>query len=125
MTRIFGLAIAGAAGTVCRYLIVQLFQKLHVTEFPWGTLVVNLLGCFLFGVFVALADHKMIINQETKTLVLIGFAGAFTTFSTFAYDTHELFKANNYLPAIGNISLHLFVGVISLILGIKLVNSIG
>lgn len=122
MTRILGLAFAGAAGTVCRYLIVILFAKLNLTSFPWATFAVNIIGCLLFGFIVGLADHKMLISQELRGLILIGFAGAFTTFSTFAYDTHELLKGSNYLPALGNIALHVVVGFLALVLGIKLAN---
>lgn len=120
MIRLLGLAFAGAVGTVCRYFITLIITRHNLSTFPWATLTVNVLGCLLFGLFVKLTEYKLPLNHEIRTVILIGFAGAFTTFSTFAYDTHELMKTNNYSPAFGNIVLHLLVGFVALMIGIKI-----
>ena len=74
------LALMGALGTLCRYGLDGAVLRACGTRFPWGILVVNALGCFLFGLIWPLAEDRMLISSETRSLVLIGFMGAFTTF---------------------------------------------
>ncbi len=84
------LCFAGAAGTLARYGLAGLMQRLLGESFPWGTLTVNALGCFLFGVVWMLAEDRLVISGQTRFVILTGFMGAFTTFSTFAFETAAL-----------------------------------
>ena len=78
--------------------------------FPYGTLLVNLTGCFTVGVFAALADERFLLGPEMKLLLMAGFCGAFTTFSTFMLETSNLIKDGESLKALGNILASVLIG---------------
>ena len=112
------IAVAGAVGTLCRYGLSGLVQRLCGAGFPWGTLAVNTLGCFLFGFIWSLADERLIISGETRFIVLIGFLGAFTTFSTFAFETSELWRVSEWMLVAANLLSHNVLGVTCVLLGL-------
>ena len=116
--KLLWLALAGGSGTLLRYALGTAIQRACPQGFPWGTLIVNLAGCFLFGAFWALAEHKLSLNGEVRTVVLVGFMGAFTTFSTFVFDTNQLISASRWLPAMANVFAQNVVGLGSLLLGL-------
>lgn len=98
MTRqIAVLAFAGACGTLARYWLGGFVQTRFSLDFPLGTAVVNLLGCFLFGLVWALGADRGIIRPEWELPLLTGFMGAFTTFSTFMFESDQLLRDGNYL----------------------------
>jgi len=101
--RLLWLALAGALGTLSRYVLAGLAQRFAGASFPWGTLAVNGLGCFVFGVIWALSSERFALGSEIRIVILIGFLGAFTTFSSaiaefsqMALDA-EWFRAMMYL----------------------------
>ena len=110
------LAIAGATGTLARYGVSGIVQRFFGEGFPWGTLTVNVVGCFLFAFVWGLAEERMIISGQTRIIVLTGFMGAFTTFSTFAFETTELLR-NEWWLAICNLAANNVLGVIFVLLG--------
>ena len=116
--RVALLAVAGAAGSLARYGLTGLVQRLVSTAFPWGTFAVNAIGCLLFGFVWALAEERMIISGATRAMVLVGFMGAFTTFSTFAFETTQLLDDSQWLLAAGNLLLHNVAGVALVLVGI-------
>ncbi len=105
------LAISGAAGTVARYGLAAAVLRWRGPGFPWGTLAVNLLGCLLFGYFTTLADERNAISPETRLLLTTGFLGAFTTFSTFAWETTQLGRAQQPLHALLNVAAQVAIGL--------------
>ena len=105
------IAVAGAVGTLARYGLHHVVQRASVSTFPWGTLAVNVLGCFLFGVVWTLAEERVLISQQAKLIVLVGFMGAFTTFSTFAFDSGALMRDTNWMPAVANVLLENLLGI--------------
>lgn len=111
------IALAGALGTISRYTLSSLVQRICGTGFPWGTLVVNAIGCFLFGLVWSLADERMVISDQTRVIVLGGFMGAFTTFSTFAFETSGLLNESHWMLAGGNLILQNALGVACIFLG--------
>lgn len=115
--RMLLLAAAGAAGTLARFTLAGFVQRLVPTEFPWGTFSVNALGCLLFGLVWSLADERMIISGATRAVVLVGFMGAFTTFSTFAFETGQLLDDGQWLSAAGNVLLQNVSGVVLVLAG--------
>ncbi len=119
------LALAGACGTLSRYGLVGLVHRLSGTAFPLGTLAVNLFGCFLAGLLWSLFENRWPVSGETRVLVLVGFMGAFTTFSAYALETGELFRASQWLEAVANILLHNILGFSVLLLGAALGRLIG
>ena len=79
---ILWIALAGALGTLARYGLGGAVQTVLGQNFPWGTLVVNAIGCLLFGLVWTLAEERLLISGHLRFIVLVGFMGAFTTFST-------------------------------------------
>jgi CrcB protein len=114
------LCVAGAAGTLARYFLAGIVQRLHPYDFPWGTLAVNAIGCLLFGLVWSLADGRHIITPATRAIILVGFMGAFTTFSTFAFETSQLMERSEWVAAAGNVILHNVAGVALVFAGIAL-----
>jgi CrcB protein len=114
------LAFAGALGTLARFALSGLVQRLHESEFPWGTLAVNALGCFLFGFVWPLAEERLLISGETRAIILTGFMGAFTTFSTFAFETSSLARDAEWLTMTGNLLAQNGLGLACVVLGAAL-----
>jgi CrcB protein len=112
------LALAGGFGALARYGLAGLVQRWGGVEFPWGTLVVNVAGCFLFGVVWAIAAERMAISPELRVIVLTGFLGSFTTFATFMSETYQLLASSEWLPALGNLALTNIVGLGVFLLGL-------
>lgn len=115
--RLLWIALAGAVGTLSRYALSGLVQRVCGEKFPWGTLVVNGLGCFLFGLVWALAEERMVISGQTRFIVLTGFMGAFTTFSTFAFETGAFLRDSEWLLAATNLVGQNVLGLIGVFLG--------
>jgi fluoride exporter len=114
------MAVAGALGTLARYGLGGLVQETSGRIFPWGTVVVNLLGCLAFGVFWAALEERWPASGETRAIILVGFMGAFTTFSTFIFETRNLLADTQWLAAIGYFTLHNVGGLAALMAGLAL-----
>ena len=114
------LSVSGALGTMARYFLSGAVSQTLGSRFPYGTLVVNLTGCFLIGFIAAIAEKKFLLSPNARLLFLVGFLGAFTTFSTFIFETDNLLKSGQTLTAIGNILLSVAVGLITFKLGVFL-----
>ncbi|TAH34395.1 MAG: fluoride efflux transporter CrcB [Planctomycetota bacterium] len=117
MSRLLWIALAGAAGTLARYGLQGLVQSWSGSAFPSGTLVVNALGCFLFGALWALAEERMTIGPDTRVVCLVGFLGAFTTFSSFAFETGQLLREAQWLLTAANLLAQNGLGLLCLFLG--------
>ncbi len=111
------LAFAGALGTLSRYGLAGLVQRLVGPYFPWGTLAVNVFGCFIVGVLWSLFRHRLPVSPETRVVVLVGFMGAFTTFSAYILETEELMRAHEWIYAFANFSLQNGLGIAALLVG--------
>jgi fluoride exporter len=105
------LAGVGALGTLARWGLQGLVQRHCGAAFPWGTLVVNALGCFLFGIVFVAAEERALISSQTRLIILVGFMGAFTTFSSFAFETAALLRDSQWLFALGNVALQNVLGL--------------
>lgn len=117
---VFWIAVAGAAGTLARYFLSRSIQAWLPTGFPIGTLAVNAIGCFLFGFLWAMAEVRFRIGGEARVILLTGFMGALTTYSTFAFETAQMIEGSQFLAALGNVALHLVAGTFLVILGARL-----
>lgn len=110
------LVIAGAAvGAPLRYACDRTIQRWRGSVFPWGTLTVNVVGCFLLGVLAEAA-----IGADGLALLGTGFCGAFTTYSTFAYETASLTRAGSWLPALLNVAASVVGGIGALVTGVAI-----
>ncbi len=112
--------LAGAFGTLLRYFLSVYVQKLAGSEFPYGTMTVNLIGCFAIGLLYALFEGKITISEEMRLVLFVGFMGAFTTFSTFIFESNVLLKNSQYLMVFGNILIQNLVGIAAVYGGLQL-----
>jgi len=112
------LFLAGGLGTWCRYGLSAVVQRHTGLSFPWGTFAVNLLGCFLFGLLWSLFENRADISREVRAVVLVGFLGGFTTFSSFAFEAAGLLRDGAWLPALGHIMGQNILGVLLVLLGL-------
>jgi fluoride exporter len=103
--------IGAAFGGVFRYWLSDVVQKYFNPFFPYGTLVVNILGSFLLGVIIFYFDERQLISQPVKLFLTIGFCGGFTTFSTFSYETLALFTSAQFLLAVTNVFLNVIMSL--------------
>ncbi|MGN6133337.1 MAG: fluoride efflux transporter CrcB [Aureliella sp.] len=111
------LFLVGGLGCLARYVASGLVQRLYGGELPLGTFVVNVVGCLLFGFVWTLADERMLITSQTRTVILTGFMGSFTTFSTFAFESNALLHDAEWAVASANVVGHVVVGVLAIMLG--------
>ena len=103
--------IGGGAGSVMRYLVSFYTQRWWtINQFPAGTLTVNILGCFLFGIF---AEHLLKADSPLKMLLLAGFCGGFTTFSAFSAENYQLFQQGTFGLVLLNIILSILLGILA------------
>ncbi len=105
------IAVAGALGTVSRYALSGAAYSLWGGAFPYGTLLVNVSGCFLFGFFMHLGLVTDIFTAQERLFLTTGFLGAFTTFSTFGYETFRYMEDGVWLPALLNIAANVIIGL--------------
>ena len=111
------VALGGALGAVLRVMI----QNWLVAPFPWATLLVNVLGSFLAGVLMATELSVNSTPSITRSLLVFGFCGAFTTFSTFSHQTYLMFEAGDYFKALSNIGSSLLLGLLAVYCGLRMV----
>lgn len=120
LTKILYLSVGGAAGTLSRYWLSGVAQRLAGGAFPVGTFAVNMLGCLLFGAVWGLLETRLLPGSEVRLLVLTGFMGAFTTFSTYMFETAELVKHHQLLLTLLNVVGQSVVGLVLVLAGIAL-----
>ncbi len=120
MHKLILLGLAGALGTLSRYGLAGFVHRFIGPSFPWGTFAVNITGCFIAGILWALFENRWPVSGETRTIILVGFMGAFTTFSAMILETSELIRAAEWLYAAGNLSLQNGVGFAAIFAGTAL-----
>lgn len=111
------VALGGMFGTLGRYIVTGWVSKYNNSFFPFATLTVNIIGSFMVGFLGALLLEKLAIEPYWRTLILTGFFGAFTTFSTFSFETLKLLQQSMYFYAIANILVSILTGLIAVWLG--------
>lgn len=114
MIKIISLIVGGALGTTLRYFFSGTIYRLTGSDFPYGTLAVNVAGCFIIGFLVSITETRFILGPNSKVFLMIGFCGAFTTFSTFILETANLLKDGQASRAFLNLFISLIIGFVFL-----------
>ncbi len=112
------IAVAGTVGTLSRYWLSGFTHRMFGSDFAYGTLAVNVIGCLLFGLVWALAEERMAISVLARTVLLVGFMGAFTTFSTFAFETMNYVRDSQYMLAFLNVAANCILGFAAIVSGV-------
>lgn len=118
MINILLVGTGGFIGSVLRYLVSGWVQQASKSvDFPFGTLAVNVIGCFIIGVLAQLAESRGVFTSESRLFVFVGILGGFTTFSSFGNETLNLARSSQMMNALANIGANLLVGLFAVWLG--------
>ena len=120
MNVILLVAVGGAVGSVARYLMASGIQSSTGWSFPIGTVLVNILGCFLIGILYVLLVARPDPRQDLRALLMVGVMGGFTTFSSFSLETVTMALQGNYTGATLNVVLSVAACLAGTVLGISL-----
>jgi fluoride exporter len=120
--RIALIALFGALGTLARYALQGVVQIRSGTTFPYGTLAVNLTGCFVLGLLGQLTLNRMMISPDWRAALTIGFFGGYTTFSSFGWETAKMLEDGEWLRAGTYVGASVFAGLLLTVTGIHLAN---
>lgn len=115
------VGVGGFVGSFCRYFLAVFVARQLSTSFPFGTLAVNIIGCFLIGIIFALSERGTAVSPEVRILLTTGFCGGFTTFSTFSYESIRLMQDGELLYVAVNVALSVIVGFASTYIGILII----
>ena len=124
MKTILLLVIAGGLGALSRYALSSWIHGQTGNGFPWGTMAVNVLGCLLFGLLWTLAEERFLVPRSVSFIILTGFVGSFTTFSTMTFETLNLIKTSSWLSAILYMGVGQILGIIAAMAGIGVAKTI-
>jgi CrcB protein len=112
MIRVLIVGLGGFVGSILRYLLSGLSQSLFQTaRFPIGTMIVNLSGCFVIGMLSQLAESQNAFTELTRTLILAGVLGGYTTFSTLTNESLNLFRAGDFALGLVNVGVQVIGGL--------------
>ncbi len=118
MTNILLVGIGGFIGSVMRYLASGYVQQTTKSvDFPYGTLAVNVIGCFVIGFLAQLAESRGVFTSESRLFVFTGMLGGFTTFSSFGNETINLVRDSQMMNAFANVGANLVIGLFAVWLG--------
>ncbi|HLZ92726.1 MAG TPA: fluoride efflux transporter CrcB [Candidatus Acidoferrum sp.] len=120
--RLILIALFGAAGTLARYGLQGLVHGRTGGTYPYGTLLVNLSGCFLLGLIGQLTLNRMMITPEWRVAITVGFFGGYTTFSSFGWETAKMLEDGEWLPAATYVAASMAIGLLLSVAGIRLAN---
>ena len=120
MNLIIAIFLGGGCGALSRYLIIDQINKISSNSFPYGTTLVNVLGAFLIGIIYHLLISKIVINEQLKVFITIGFLGGFTTFSSFNLDFFKLIESGSIFLAIVYALASFLITIVAFYIGYSL-----
>lgn len=111
----------GFIGALCRFGVSSIIQRNpSLTAFPYGTLLVNMVGCFLIGLTIGMMESRQLVNPEIRSFVIIGILGGFTTYSAFGFETFALLRDAEFIKAVSNVMIHIVGGLVLVWIGYAL-----
>lgn len=119
---IFLVLLGGGTGSIVRYLLSYFLTKNSTNLFPWATFIANTLGCLLIGLLFGYIQKNNVQNETLKLLLITGFCGGFTTFSTFSLENIQFIQNQNYNLALLYTISSIFIGFLGVLIGFKLFN---
>jgi len=121
LVKILWVGFGGFVGASLRYATGLFVGRFSAdSQFPYGTFVVNIVGCLLIGFLAGVTDSRELLNDTARAFVFTGMLGAFTTFSTFSYETMGLFQNGQISPALTNLGLQIILGLLAVWGGIQI-----
>ncbi len=99
MEKYLFIGLGGFLGSIARFGLASFVQNRTERLFPYGTMAVNIIGCFIIGLLMTLFQERIVIGQNVRLFLIIGILGGFTTFSSLSYDTFALMKSGNLVSA--------------------------
>ena len=120
--RLLLIAVFGAAGTLARYGLQGLVQVRVGSTFPWGTLLINLTGCFFLGLIGQMMLNRMMVSSELRVAIAVGFFGGYTTFSSFGWEAAKMLEAGEWLRSLAYVAASVGLGLLLSVAGIRLGN---
>ena len=123
MNAVFATAFGGALGAVMRYCVVAASSRLH-DFIPYGTLIVNIAGCFFIGFLMELGALKWQISNEMRAFLVTGMLGGFTTFSAFSFDFFKLVETNHVMAAASYVAASVFLSLLAVFAGVWIVRGV-
>ncbi len=120
--RLILIAAFGALGTLARYGLQGVVQIRSGSAFPYGTLVINLTGCFLLGLIGQFTLNRLVISPDWRVAIAVGFFGGYTTFSSFGWETAKMLEDGEWLRATTYVATSVVAGLLLTVAGIRLAN---
>lgn len=124
MQRIIFVGVAGLVGTLGRYWLSGLIARRYGETFPWGTMVVNALGCFVTGAVYYVSEERFLVSPTVRSVILIGLLGGFTTFSSYGLQTFTLLREGEFGLAVMNVTLSNVLGLLLIWAGYTLMKAL-
>lgn len=124
MAELIVVAVGGSIGATTRYLVSLWAANRFGAEFPYGTLIVNIVGCFMIGAFMTAATERFVASPYWRLLVTVGFIGGLTTFSSFSFETLNLLREGTIFPAVVNVLANVIIGFLATWAGIMIVRAL-
>jgi len=122
--KLLAVGLGGFLGSIARYITVRLVDEKYNSVFPYGTLTVNIVGCFLIGFIYSIAARNFSLTENWRLFLGAGFCGGFTTFSAFAWENLNLIQQKHFAETAIYILASLVVGVVSVLVGVWIGRSI-
>ena len=118
------VSLGGIFGACARYFLSRFAAKIIGTGFPWGTLFINISGSFLLGLFLVYTTERAFVDPRWRLLVAIGFCGAYTTFSSYAYESIVYFQQGNWALFVGNVLSNNFLCLAAVLAGAAIARTV-
>lgn len=120
LKQILLVGIGGGTGSIFRYLTSVLTARYYSSVFPLATFTANITGCLLIGLFIGYIDRNHTLSPDYRFLLVTGFCGGYTTFSSFALENFNLFHSHNYFTLLLYVFLSVILGYLAVALGMYL-----